>query len=154
MSLTDHGPAVAAGDLLYGEASFGGGQASNALPATKGNGANVYIRPKSGRKNLGVAHDTFPGPVFPIKLAGFNPWILMEFDYDIEIKQVVVVPMTRDSVKNVKVYAGRTKPELSPGQLYLSGDPKCGEYTPPVPKQVSDYFKLHNQEFSFEGKVI
>ena len=49
VSLTDHGPATAAGDILYGENSFGSGHATNVLPAKKGNGANVYIRSKSGR---------------------------------------------------------------------------------------------------------
>ena len=104
--------------------------------------------------NPGVADNSYPGPVFPIKLAGFNPWILLEFDYDIEIKHVVLVPMTQDTVKNVKVYAGRTKPDLLPGKLYRSGNPECGELTAPVKRQVSQYFKLHKPEFYFEGKII
>ena len=42
ISLTDHGGAIGAGDILYGENRFGGGHARNILPLH--NGANVYIR--------------------------------------------------------------------------------------------------------------
>ena len=44
LSLSDHGPAIGAGEILYGENSYGGPHAANTLPASKGNGANVYIR--------------------------------------------------------------------------------------------------------------
>jgi hypothetical protein len=44
ISTIDHGPAIGAGEIVYGENNFGGGHASNVLPQHKG--ANVYIRNK------------------------------------------------------------------------------------------------------------
>ena len=41
ISLSDHSPAIAAGQIMYGGNSFGGAHASNILPVN--NGANVYI---------------------------------------------------------------------------------------------------------------
>jgi hypothetical protein len=42
ISLTDHGDAIGEGNMLYGEASFGGAHAANVLPAH--NGANRHAR--------------------------------------------------------------------------------------------------------------
>ena len=42
ISLTDHGPAIGQGNILYGENHFGGAHANNILPKRKG--ANVFIR--------------------------------------------------------------------------------------------------------------
>ena len=40
--MIDHASAINAGDILYGENSFGGTHASAVLPVN--NGANVYVR--------------------------------------------------------------------------------------------------------------
>ena len=42
ISLTDHGPAIQQGNIVYGENHFGSAHASKVLPAHKG--ANVFIR--------------------------------------------------------------------------------------------------------------
>ena len=48
ISLTDHGPAISQGNILYGEQHYGGNHARKILPIHKG--ANVYIRWKGTRK--------------------------------------------------------------------------------------------------------
>ena len=48
VSLTDHGPAIGEGNIIYGENHFGSRHAENILPAHKG--ANVFIR-KQGKCN-------------------------------------------------------------------------------------------------------
>jgi len=44
ISIIDHGPAIGAGKLVYGENRFGGAHARNVLPS--GNGANVFCEVK------------------------------------------------------------------------------------------------------------
>ena len=44
ISLSDHSNAIYAGEILYGENSFGSFHASTVLPSHKHNGADVYIR--------------------------------------------------------------------------------------------------------------
>ena len=44
ISLSDHHGAIHAGDILYGENSYGSVHASAVLPSHKHNGADVYIR--------------------------------------------------------------------------------------------------------------
>ena len=45
VSIIDHGPAIGAGKILYGEASYGSSHAANILPSS--GGADVYVRVSS-----------------------------------------------------------------------------------------------------------
>eukprot|EP00985_Skeletonema_marinoi_P024142 scaffold16580_cov147-Skeletonema_marinoi.AAC.11 len=42
VSIIDHGPAIGAGKILYGENGYGGAHAANILPSSAG--ADVYVR--------------------------------------------------------------------------------------------------------------
>ena len=59
ISLSNHGSAISAGEILYGENNFAGTHASAVLPVN--NGANVYIRGSSRRK-LHETHKRQPTP--------------------------------------------------------------------------------------------
>ena len=79
-----------------------------------------------------------------------NPWVLLEFEHTIEVKQVVLYPEGKEVVKGIKVFVGMNRPEFQSGKLFMN-DPVCGVYVPPVKAEYTDYFDIE-ESFTVKGK--
>ena len=86
---------------------------------------------------------------------GKNPWVLFEFEHVIRVKEVVILPMLKDHVKDVKVFVGMQRPtveEDSKEDKLFMNEPVCGEYIPPKKKEYRDFFEIEDS-FTVKGKI-
>ena len=56
---------------------------------------------------------------------GSHPWLLLEFEQTIEVKEVVILPVDKLFVKDIKVFVGKYRPEFQSGKLFMN-EPVCG----------------------------
>ena len=81
---------------------------------------------------------------------GKNPWVLFEFAHTIEVKEVLLLPLHKLHVKDVKVFVGMDRPAFEQEELFMN-DPVCGIYLPPVKREYKDYFGIE-RSFTVKGK--
>ena len=82
---------------------------------------------------------------------GKNPWLLFEFAQTIEVKEVVLLPIHKLHVKDVKVFVGMDRPVFDQDELFMN-DPVCGVYVPPRKREYDNYFKIETS-FTFKGNL-